>query len=198
VIRKYETDHAILQHEMSSFVYENCRLLKLPSKVLNSVKYFLAKINNGNLKTKSVKKLMSAIILATRAQKYTISIEEIQSFFYERYKIKFKWGPISKILVQFNYKALRPENYLEKTIKSLGLSRDDEIKLRKTITLEKKSNPIIDSEITVYRALKKLGLVNLRGENKNGNGKISQAAFTRVSGLRNRIYHSESVSEEGS
>lgn len=197
MIRNYETDHAILIPQTGKFVYENCLLLKLPTKVYYSVLYFLAKINNGKVKTSSVKKLLAAIILATRAQKYTISIEEIQSFFFERYKIKFKWGPISKILVQFNYKALRPENYLEKTIKSLGLSREDEIKLRKTITLEKKSNPIIDSEITVYRALKKLGLVNLRGENKNGNGKISQDAFTRVSGLRNRIYHSESVSEEG-
>ena len=192
MIRKYETDHARLMPRTGKFVYENYRLLKLPQKVYESVLYFLPKINNGKVKTGSVKKLMSAIILATRAQKYTISIEEIQTFFYERFKIKFKWGPISKILVQFNYKPLRPENYLEKTIKSLGLSREDEIKLRQTIKLEKKSHPLIDSEITVYRALRKLGFACLRGEQNKG--KISQETFSKVASLRTRFYHSESVS----
>jgi len=176
---------------VGKFVEENCRLLKLPPKVFFSVLYFLPKINNGKVKTNSVKKLMTAIILATRAQKYTISIEEIQNHFYKKYGKKFKWRVFSKILIQFNYKALRPENYLEKTIKSLGLSREDETKLRQTIKLEKKSNPIIDCEITVYRALRKLGITRSHGEKPNG--KITQDTFSKTNSLRYRFYHSESV-----
>ena len=79
-------DNELMAEEISSFVYNMCSLMNFPRVVINSVLFFLRKINNHlekPLMTYSVKSLLGAMVLATRAQKYVISYNELADFFFE-------------------------------------------------------------------------------------------------------------------
>lgn len=107
-------DHEQILDRISEETYNCYRLLKLPKNVFESGKYFLKKM--GNINTKSVKKIMASVILATRKQKYILSLKEIEDFFFDRYGIKFSWNCINKLLIKFDYNSFTAKDYFEKIL----------------------------------------------------------------------------------
>ena len=183
-MKKVIVDHEIVPDKISEETYNCYRLLKLPVNVFESGKYFLKKM--GNINTKSVKKIMASVILATRKQKFILSIKEIEDFFFERYGIKFSWSCINKLLIKFDYNSFTAKDYFEKILYDLNLPFEIECEVRRRIAIQERGNPKVNCQVIIYSILREIGFVSPMGYNKDK--KITQGCFENVPSLRGRYY----------